>query len=226
MQTPKPTYFLPALGLGSTKVIPWMLEQKASTSEFWLNLPWGWMTLCFLSFFVGQVVQDVFNSKSWIRQNWKDWTRKFEVTALNVSGQMKPRARIVVARIRFVKRINKGHLYLRAYTCTGMKRNSKVFVADLGEINNVAPDTEQQIRLATDAIAYPGWEPFNSTIGPPDADNPISLVGSSANVIEIELKTLLLKQTTRFFVKSMSYGGTDYGVGLYAQHEEEDIFEV
>lgn len=203
-----------------------MLEQQASTSQFWVGLPWGWLTACFVAFLIGQLVQDFFNPKSWIRENWHDWTNKFEVSMLNVGGQMEPRARLIRAKIRFTKRIPKGHLYLRAYTCTGKNREPKVYVVDLGELNNIAPDTEKEIRLATEAIAYPGWTPFHSTIGPPDAEQPISLVGSSKNVIEIELKTRFLTQKTKFFIESLTYGGADYGSGLYAQHEEDDIFET
>lgn len=210
---------------GGSLVMHTTIEAGAN-AEWWQQLPWGDIALWALIFWVGTIWADLFSKNSDIKSLFRRATRRFEVSLLAVGGQMEPRARIVRAKIRFVKRIKRGHLYLRAYTNTGKKVAHRVQIIDLGELHNITPDTEKEIRLATEAIAYSGWKPTHSTIGPPDADAPISLIGSSRNIIEIELKAGLFCQKERICVETLNYGGKEYGAGLFALHEDEDLFAI
>lgn len=202
------------------------IEQKIEKLPFTSEISWEWVLSIALAIWTGALFEQLWYENSDLKIWWRGKNKKFEVISLTVNGQMEPRARIAKTKIKFIKPISKGHLYLKAYTCTGLNRAPKVHVIDLGEISNITSDQEKEIVLATEAIAYPNWIPFHSTIGPPNSLTPVSLIGSSENIIELELKTLFSKQKTKFFIKCLSYGGADYGAGLYAQSEENDIFKI
>ncbi|WP_425061635.1 hypothetical protein [Pyruvatibacter mobilis] len=49
----------------------WALEQAVGSADWWGQLPWGWIAVCFLAFWFGQLFNDAFNPRSWLRHNWR-----------------------------------------------------------------------------------------------------------------------------------------------------------
>ena len=179
------------------------------------------------AFLLGLFIQDLYNKKSWIRENWRNWTRKFEVVFANVGYAEEPRRLDVRTQIRFVKNIPSAQLTLRVYSCIGLNRPPFVHAISIAKLTDIIKDQIQTIEIAKLAIPFPGWIPFHSSWGPGAPDHRKALIGGSKNVVEIELTgSFIITQRHRFFVANLTYGGPQDMPSLYLQDEDEDVFKV
>src|SRR5205823_478924 len=146
-----------------------------------------------------------FKRGSWIQDDWRYWTRKFEIVSLNVCYAEDPRRLDVRASIRFVRYIRSARLTLRVFSCTNSVADLLIHVINLGELTNISKHETRTIEIAKLAIPYPGWSPVHSSWGPGRPDHTKALIGASKNIVEIELIGTLVPQRHRVFVSNLHY---------------------
>src|SRR5207302_7288310 len=102
--------------------IRWVMENVGTNTAWWAAHiqptlePFLWPAAP--AFLLGVLLQDSFKRGSWIQDDWRYWTRKFEIVSLNVCYAEDPRRLDVRASIRFVRYIRSARLTLRVFSCT------------------------------------------------------------------------------------------------------------
>ena len=208
--------------------VRWLMENVGTNTQWWaahvqpILEPVLWFVTP--AFLFGLLIGDTYNPQSWLRQNWRTWTRKFDVVSINVSYAEEPRRLDVRVQVKFVRSIRSARLRLRVYSCTGIATSPFFYSILIEDLRHVAKDDVRSIQVATMAISHPGWSPFHSSWGPGPPDHARAFVGGSKNVVELELSGILIRQRHQFFVSNPSFGSPPESPVLYVQDEDEDVF--
>lgn len=174
----------------------------------------------------------LFRDNSRLRELWKILTDKFEIAHLhsghwndwNEPGDVMPLTDIGVRlRIRFKRRVKRGRLRLRVFSCTGQGRKPFEDLIDLGKID-VAKGKILDIPLVDLGVPSPGWDHERKRGWGPKKQ--ATLIGLSRNVAVIECEGMFLTQRHRIFVTMVSHHRPDSPPGIYAQDEADDIFDL
>ena len=112
--------------VGRTTFEHWAVHQ-----EWWKLIPFGWLSLLILAFWIGIVVQDLLNPNSALRHNWREWRKVFDVIAVmagHVEGQTNDRVDIICL-LKFRKSLTDEALTVRVIVpLTFKKRRQSVCV--------------------------------------------------------------------------------------------------
>lgn len=180
-----------------------------------------WMLPASLGFALAVWAVDPFTNDSRLLQ-LRGWLfDRFRVHALTVGEPLSAAGDILSVDItlRF-RKVTKGHLWLRVYSCTGMARPPLEFVVDLGVVDQ-PKGGKLHYEVARLLITHPGCDP-EQTQGWIGGE---SLVGNSQNIAYLELRGAFPTQVYRFFVARSDYAGQQAKPGLFVIGEDEDIFD-
>lgn len=84
---PKPSYLLPICTIGCIKLVEFLHRQNPSEGSFFDSVPFDWLVWCVVAFWIGLVVQDLYNRDSWIRKNVKRARQLFIIQNVNLFSE-------------------------------------------------------------------------------------------------------------------------------------------
>ena len=64
-----------------------MLEQYASGSEWWRDIPFGWLMIIGAAFWAGLILQDLYNKESWIWENLRSLRQLFVIEGVSLTSK-------------------------------------------------------------------------------------------------------------------------------------------
>ena len=181
-----------------------MLEQSASGSEVWETFPFGWLTALSLAFWAGLIVQDFYNRRSWIHENWRRLNQIFEISAVHSAHITEGPERVVIrALLRFTRKISNGRIVVSVHP---LYKDAHPFVVLDEKITDAPPHSDKTLILCTLPIPKPGWTPIHAVWGGEVGSLEIktgqkTIVPHSENIIAIDITAGWRKQSFRFLAK-------------------------
>ncbi len=169
----------------------WMLERWAEHQQWWHGLPFGWMTLTILAFWVGVVVQDLMNEKSALRHNWREWKKVFDVLTVHAGHIQNGMERVdIMCLLKFRRDIKNALLVVRVIVPLSFNEPDIKVIHQ--ERLDIAGNGEKRLRLGNIAITRPGYEfarhsVWGEAIGGKDIALGQHTIYASKNIIEISI---------------------------------------
>ena len=152
-RTPRFRYPLTALGAFAkpiTVILGFTVEMWAQSSL--AALPWGWVSVCFLAFFAGQLVADTSNPASWIRVHVSQFGRVFAVEKVwprHSTDQLE-----LTVKVRALQKTQSADLQLSVYRVAIHGRLIHDFTESLSKSADFMAAEERSFVLAQIPTAY------------------------------------------------------------------------
>lgn len=170
---------------------------------------------------VASYVWDPFQSNSRLRQLWHWLFDRFEIKHLVVKEPLSAHGDLLSVELllRF-RKATKGTLLLRVFGCTGMGKEPREFVVNLGDVDEPRGGTKC-FEIARLAIQHQDWDhtQIQGWIGGE------SLIGGSQNIAVVELTGTWPPQSHKFMIARLQYHGRQTRPGLFVLDAEEDVFD-
>lgn len=204
MRLPKRSHLFPPALVGILQGAGWMLEQGVSGASAWANVPFGWLTALVLTFWAGLVVQDFYNKRSWIHENWRLAHKIFEIDALHSTHIVEEPERIAIrALLRFARKVSKGRIVVSVYP---QYINAHPFVILDEKLAGVPPHDSKALILCNLPIQKPGWTPIHAVWGADVGTLDIKpdqkvIAPHSENIVVIVVTAGWRKQSFRFLAR-------------------------
>lgn len=215
---PRRTYVLPVAVSLALAVSWWMLQNYAANNKVWQSIPFGWLLMLCLTFSLGLLVQDAFTPDSWIRAYIADYCRIFTIDSITPAHKSTPAKEWleVMARIRFLKNLEKARMVIRVYSCVNVRHASNAFVLVDRQITASTEHVEECVLAILplksydgQAIGYQHWGSEYRESG--DVDGIKSFLDGSENIVEIELRSGRRRQREHAFVAALHRNSFEHG---------------
>ncbi len=210
-----------------------MLEQQASSSEFWVNLPWGWLATCFVAFLVGQIVQDIFNSNSWIRRNIADIRKLFIIQNVNIFSENKDGFEWFEVRVKlkFIRNTKAARIIFEVEQSVNVPHARKKFVLFSKNAQTLDQNKEQSFTIAIipdkspegEALGYQCWGNRLRKSG--DIDGIRSLSDGTESFLKITIKSGFFFQEERIFIAVPNQNWHHAG-RVWLTHSQSEYLEI
>ena len=171
-----------------------LLGWAKDTLTTWLNdlaIP-DWLPVLLVGIFAGLLINDVLNSRSWLRHNWRVWRRLFDVETTHAGHhQSSPEHIELVCLLRFRKTVKDAQLTVSIVTPSPTREDERRI--SHSEVIDVIKDSRKRLMLGSIAITRAGdshachsvWGEgvgeTNLNLGRP------SIIGLSRVVIEVKV---------------------------------------
>ena len=195
-----------------------MLEQYASTQDFWQKIPFLWLMGIVLAFWIGLIVQDCYNKDSWVRRIIKSFRKLFVIeNVISNSKIAESREWVEVrCRVRFIRNKKNVSVVIRAYSCINALAR-RDFILETHKLDQVYKDQQLTFVLAIlpiksynkEPLGYQCWGQRYRKSG--DIDGMVSLGDGSQNLVEIEVKSGWKTQTEHIFFAVMHKNSHEHG---------------
>ena len=154
---PRLEFLIGPTGAVAPQATKYLMEQHFQQSDFWKDLPFGWVSLLFLSFWLGTVVKELRDPKSWIRHNILEFRKVFDVESVSTTHKWDDADRWGTERvevwcsIKFLKDLDDPSLTLRVTSWLGSQSATThlIFNESMGQIKR---DQVKRIVLGSLAV--------------------------------------------------------------------------
>jgi len=225
---PKASHYASAIFIGALQGGRWMFEQWASQTEWWREIPFGWLTITVIAFWAGLCVQDLYNQRSWLRHNWRELRRAFHAhTISRAKNDDQKQWFELTAVVRFTRRIN-ATVELFAYDAVQFELFNKPKL--IYRINKLKYSKDETLDLTMACIPHyiKQTEPRRHSLwGTEPGENHLregaqTIHPSSDNLAEIRISSWLGIQTYRVFF-AMTENRTETGGAFFFLPEDRDV---
>ncbi|GEM_PF-4504746 len=186
-KTPTNTYW-PAIGIlakPAELALPLVLEGIAQVG-WYQAIPFGWLSLLCLAYALGLLVQDHYNSNSWIRGLYRDLRRVFTIEATTDKSENNENDHHFSARIKFTRNMDGAIVVARVRSYAyGANPERKIGEFVIFEEQGLIASKDKTLNIPICDVfwSYPGWTPKS-----PQWTGGQSLISGSISVVEIEVR--------------------------------------
>jgi|GEM_PF-3035468 len=183
--------------LGYLATLPFVIagsfiSESATATTWWTTLPFLYIAGIFIAYGVGVWINDIFDSNSWIHNNWREFKKTFDVSTINSIHIQGPPERVDInCVIKFKKNIADEYLTVRVVLPLPA-RKSRVQVIHHQKIISAAKDSIKHLRLGSISITRP-HDPFarhsiwGEILGEQDLKNGEVPIIQAKQMLEIQL---------------------------------------
>jgi hypothetical protein len=171
-----------------------LLGWAKDTITTWFNgvtLP-AWLPVVLIGMFIGLLINDALNPRSWLRQNWRLWRSLFDVVTVHAGHcQTTPERIELICIIKFRKTIKNALLNVRVIT-PYPSRDNDIKITHSESIDLVK-DSQKNIKLGSVAITNEGdshacHSVWGEKLGGKDLEQgQHSIIGQSRVIIEVSV---------------------------------------
>lgn len=186
------------------------------------ELPWGWIVLLVGAFIAGQIIQDIFNPKSWVYLNWQALNRCVTANAF-VATEQDPPASVIVVTLQATRDLKRLRVVGRGYSGIVTFQAPTLVVFAREEASGLAAG--QSVRLVVGRVphSHPGWTPEGMRWSAPAGQTPRPLAGNSKNIVEIEARSGWRHQKVRFQLR-VANQHREFAARAFIDPDDADLF--
>ena len=194
MVFPKQTHLIPLVTTSLLGMAWNMVKEYASEQSFWQNIPFEYLIAIMLAFWVGLIVQDLYNKESWLWENRRIINKLFDVVALHVKHiEETPERLSVVLLIKYIREIKNGIITITV-TAQNIRNPLKPFVIHCEAKVNCPAHSNKRIIICNLRIPRSNQPAIHSLWGKEVGgielkEGQKTIVDGSKNLVVIEVKS-------------------------------------
>jgi hypothetical protein len=199
-----------------------LLKEDISATEWWHQIPFGWLGLTMLAYALGLAVNELCYPLSNMRHNWRELRKVFEVLSVNTAHRTDQDAErvAIVCQLKFLKELNDARLTVRVVTGLPGRPSARQIVYQ--EQISGPKDSTKSLVLGSLPITRPGapfarhdvWSP--QLPGPDIAPGQVTMIPGARSIIELSVGP----QSYRLYVQALNPTRED-STRLYLLCEDE-----
>lgn len=184
--------------------------------------------MLFVAFWIGLVIQDLYNKDSWLHKYWRDWNRLFDVHTLHSEHVRDDPERVAVyVLLKFIRKIRGGELVV---TVVPSYKGASPFVTHKEVQLNSAAFEDRKLTICTLRVPRPHKLAIHSlwgeTIGGVTLEQgQQSVTPQSKNLVSIAVRGGWRRQKFDFMVDFLHADRLNESY-VYLQREDDILFDV
>ncbi len=186
------------------------VHEGVATETWWAQLPFFWIAGLFLAYAIGIWVSDLRDAKSWIRQDWRQWRKVFDVVAFGAQHHENDPEHIGIwVLMKFNRDVYNTRLIVRLTILLPVGDPIRKVIHE-EVLTSALRESERRLRIGSFAINGPAKDhasvkPARHSVwgnvigGESIAEGQTPIIGLSENIVELSVGP----QTYRLFVKTL-----------------------